>query len=85
MDLERLSRMLRGLPEPLAYIVLDHNVRTSVPVEERDGHGRKFVRVSPSLLDAVTRPNAAPLGGGISLYGGIPVYRRDSMPEGWPY
>lgn len=88
-DLLTMNAKLKAMPEPLAYIVLDHAVTNGKTIEERDGRGRKYVRVPPSILDAVKHIKEQPARLGTSILPasltGIPLYRREDMPEGWPY
>jgi hypothetical protein len=63
----------------LAYIVLDHTVPLGVYIEGRDKHNKLYVRVSPSLCDTVGYQAPGKPG----PLGGVPVYRRQDMPEGW--
>jgi hypothetical protein len=86
-EFRRIQKQLAALPEPLAYIVLDHSMRRADKVEERDGHGRKYLRMPPSVMDALLHRRAEPDLGAIASPSltGIPVHRREDMPEGWPY
>jgi hypothetical protein len=57
-------------------------------IEERDGHGKKFLRVSPRVLDEVKQVKSerrAILDLVTPGLTGIPLYRREDLPEGWPY
>lgn len=84
-QIRAINAELRALPEPIAYIVLDHAAPVGRLPEQRDAQGRKYVRCSPSLLDAVV--HIKPEADGRSFaqrLSGIPVYRREDMPEGWP-
>lgn len=87
-QLLRWNEQIKALPEPLAYIVLDHSMTGIDRVEERDGRGKKFLRVSPAVLDEIKHCKAEPTPvSGIlpPALTGIPLYRREDMPEGWPY
>ncbi len=81
-DLKAMHDKIAALPEPIAYIVLDHGWSPSLPrVDGHDARGKRYVRISPALLDSIRHvpPDDRPP----PLYG-IPIYRRESMAEGWP-
>jgi hypothetical protein len=81
-DLKAMRDKLAALPEPVAYIVLDHSWSPSLPhVRGYDARGKLYVLGSPAVLDSVrhARPEEAP-----SPLFGVPIYRRENMPEGWP-
>lgn len=81
-DLKAMRDKLAALPEPVAYIVLDHSWSPSLPhVRGHDARGKLYVLGSPAVLDAVRH---VPLGEQPRPLLGIPVYRRENMPEGWP-
>lgn len=75
------------------YIVLDHDVPPMAAiVVERDKADRRFVRISPSLVDGIKQErvdysslNLRLFSGDVKLLIGIPVYKREDMKEGWPY
>jgi hypothetical protein len=91
-DIAAAQRALQGRPEPIAYLVLDHDVAPGDHVEGRDGRDRRYVRCSPSVMDAARHVKygglavaAVRLADGIlSVPFGFPVYRREDLPEGWP-
>lgn len=80
-DLQRMQKQIDALPEPLAYIVLDHAWSPGLPrVEGRDAQGRRYAIVSPAIRDEVKNIKA---DGAPPLWG-VPIYRREDLPEGWP-
>lgn len=89
-DLRRMMDELRDLPEPLAYIVLDPNWSPSLPhVEGHDAKGRCYIVVSPAVLDEMKHIKAHGINVLSSMIvppslSGVPVYRREDLPEGWP-
>lgn len=78
----------------IAYIVLDHSVPLGAePVKERDGHGKLYARFNPSLLDAMRQetepvqpynPAAVLRSGSLAAVWGIPIHKRENMPDDWP-
>lgn len=90
-DLRRMQEQLASLPEPIAYIVLDHGWPPGLPHGEgRDANGKRYVLCSPSVLDAAKYQKygeinivSDPLGVAARL-AAIPLYRREDMHEGWP-
>jgi hypothetical protein len=72
-DLQRMRGEIDKLPEPIAYIVLDHGTPPGGFDERRDGHGKRYLRASPALLESP-----------FAFMEGIPVYRREDMRDGWP-
>lgn len=94
-ELRRWSEKLRDMPEPVAYIVLDHAWSHKLPVVKgHDAKGRLYVLTSPAVLDEVEHRRIsvggldvrALISGEAAAAGllGIPVYRREDMTEGWP-
>lgn len=79
--LMRWNEEIKALPEPVAYIVLEHWHPSRV-LDGRDAKGRTYVRVSAAILDEVRHTNEPPTG--LAALTGIPVYKRENMPEGWP-
>lgn len=82
-ELLKFSKILKDLPEPISYIVLDHSVDIREVKQSRDKNNKKFLRTHPSVMDALKK--AAPR----SVldppdFSGIPIYKRSDMPAGWP-
>lgn len=89
-ELRRWSEQLKALPEPIAYIVLDHAMPTVSYIDDHDARGRRYVQVTPAVLDEC-RHAKGPFGLDVLTHDsvapgllGIPVYRREDMAEGWP-
>jgi hypothetical protein len=80
-DFQRLSERLQTLPESVAYIVLDHGTPATGHIDAHDGRGRRYIQCSPAVLDSVRYVRAGEESP--SMFG-IPVYRRESLPDGWP-
>lgn len=87
-DLRRWSAEIAALPEPIAYIVLDHGMAAGTHEERRDARGKRYVVASPSFLDGVRHAKYA----GVNIVGseiappglfGIPLYRREDVPDEW--
>lgn len=77
-----------AMPEPIAYLVLDHDVAPGVHFAGRDGRGRRFMRCSPSVMDAARHVkycgfDIAALEA-VAPLTGVQVFRREDLPEGWP-
>lgn len=86
-DLRKWMERVKELPEPIAYIVLDHGWDARLPyVDGHDAQGRRYVLCSPAVLDEARHyPTGSPHPqGALGPLIGIPVHRRDQMPEGWP-
>lgn len=83
-QLRRLNEQIRTLPEPVAYIVLDHSWSHRLPVVKgRDAQGRLYVLASPAVLDEM-RHERGPRSVLAPPVFGVPIYRRENMCEGWP-
>ena len=85
-ELQHWSRRIAEMPEPVAYIVLDHSWSHALPaVDGHDAKGRRYVLTSPAVLDEMryVRVGEEPLNLSASIFG-VPVFRRESLPEGWP-
>lgn len=87
-ELRRMRDEIAALPEPIAYIVLDHACAAGSHEECRDARGRRYVRASPSFLDGATHVKSF----GVNLIGhdiappgvfGIPLYRLEDVPSEW--
>lgn len=66
------------------YLVLDPSMEPNAEiVEGKDASGYDYVMCSAAVLDSmiVVHPNVVKQ---FSLLMGIPVYRRQDLPEGWP-
>jgi hypothetical protein len=65
--------------------VLDHSCPLSAWTDDEDAYARRYVRCSPSLLDAVRhrRPDL-PSALALMPLAAIPVYRREDLYDGWP-
>lgn len=78
------------IPKPaLSYIVLDHSWSPSLPiVRGQDAQGRNYALCSPAMLDELrhVKHEEQPKGESIlpASFGGVFVYKREDMPEGWP-
>lgn len=94
-DLLRWNEQIGDMPEPVAYIVLDHGWSPGLPlVKGHDAKGRLYVLTSPAMLDELEHRRVsvggldvrALISGEVAAAGllGIPVYRREDMEEGWP-
>lgn len=94
-DLLRWNEQIKALPEPIAYIVLDHGWSHELPVVDgHDAKGRRYLLTSPAVLDELEHRRIsvggvdvrALISGEVAASGllGIPVYRREDMTEGWP-
>lgn len=85
-DFKEMCDKLAALPEPVAYIVLDHGWSLELPaVDGHDNQGRRYVLCSPALLDEMKHTkwkNEYRRGSLLPLE--VPIYRRENMPEGWP-
>lgn len=87
-DLTRAMDVLRAaqLPDPVRYIVLDHAMPAGGPgfhIDDHDAQGQRYIQCTPAILDElrhIPRGEVHPA----YLFSGIDVYRRESMPEGWP-
>ena len=84
-ELEKWSRRIKEMPEPISYIVTDHDVPPSTLYKQRDGKGRLYVHTTPAMFDEVrhVRVSDEPLDIGASIFG-VPVFKREDLPEGWP-
>jgi hypothetical protein len=80
-EFQRLQERLEGLSEAVAYIVLDHGTPATGHIDAYDGLGRRYIQCSPAVLDSVRYVRAGEESP--SMFG-IPVYRRESLPDGWP-
>jgi len=85
-QLRQWNEQIKAMPEPIAYIVLDHNWSHRLPVVEgHDAKGQRYILTSPAVLDEFrhVRVSDRPLDpmAGIS---GIPVFRREHMHKAWP-
>lgn len=80
-DFMKLNETLKGLPEPISYIVLDHGCPPSSYIDDHDSQGRRYMLFSPAVLDELRYEPKDDLN--LSLTS-IPLYWRNSMPEGWP-
>ena len=87
-DLRRWSAEIAALPEPIAYIVLDHDIAAGHAYDRRDARGKRYVAASPSFLDEAKHTKYA----GVNLVGsaiaplglfGIPLYRCEDVPDEW--
>lgn len=94
-QLRRWNEQIKALPEPVAYIVLDHSWSHKLPVVKgHDAKGRLYVLTSPAVLDELEHRRIsvggldvrALISGEVAASGllGIPVYRREDMAEEWP-
>lgn len=74
--------------DPVVYLVLDHDVEPGAHEDGRDGRGRRYMRCSPSVMDAVRRDPFEARGqsgpGTLQSLTGIPVYLRQDLADGWP-
>ena len=89
-DLRKWSKLIADLPECVAYIVLDHDMPTVSYIDNHDAKGRRYLRVTPAIMDGVEHRKGP---GGINVLShdsiapgliGVPIYRREDMSEGWP-
>jgi hypothetical protein len=72
-DMQRMRGELAKPAGPIAYILLDYGCPPGGHDERRDGHGKRYLRASPALLESP-----------FAFMEGIPVYRREDMRDGWP-
>lgn len=90
-EIQRVMTLLKGLPEPIAYIVLDHSWSMELPYADgHDADGRRYILTSPAVLDEMQHRKWQ----GLSILSSptevtahlaaIPVYRREHLHEGWP-
>jgi hypothetical protein len=82
-DLRRMVRIVKTASEcpTVSYILLDHHVEPGTFQAEVDDQGKRFVRMSPSVLDEVTweRSGDLNLDGLLQTdFGGIPIRRAES-------
>lgn len=88
-DLRRMQAELGAVaPDPVVYLVLDHAVAPGVHLAGRDARGRRFMRVSPSVMDAARHVKyggftVAEIDAVAPIFA-MQVFRLEDLPAGWP-
>lgn len=75
---EMLDR-IASLPEPVAYIVLDHDCAAGDAYDDFDAAGRRIIVCSPSILDDMRRIDPTRLPGTTGPLFGIPMHRPEDV------
>lgn len=89
-ELQRMIKAIRTLPDPIVYIVLDHNCDPALYRVDRDAYGQRYILASPAWLDEAEHIRVSGINvmgdpfGAIAYEVATPLYRREELPDEWP-